>query len=298
MSAPDPAAHKARTSAEIGMVLVVLIWGANFTITKASLEYLPPLGFTALRFTLASVALLLMLRVLERGVAISKTTWLKLILIGLIGNTVYQPAFILGLANTTATNCAVIIGALPGVVALLAWVFRIEKLSVLVTSGIVLSLAGVFLVVGAKGISLGGETTLGDLLTVGAVFCWAAYTLGLRRIDPNLTPLRVTTITTAAGTPGLIVLGAQDVAHLDWASVPAAAYGALVYAALFSLVAAYFLYNTGVQRLGASRASVFSCFIPLVGVAVAWAFLGERPVPLQALGAAFVITGVWLTRMR
>lgn len=115
--------------AEIGMVLVVLIWGANFTITKASFDSIPPLAFTAIRFAVATIALLLLLRFLEPRRRISKRTWVKLILIGVIGNSIYQPAFILGLANTTATNCAVIIGALPGVVALLAWVFRIERLT-------------------------------------------------------------------------------------------------------------------------------------------------------------------------
>ena len=280
------------------MVMVVLIWGTNFSVTKAVLDSLPPLIFTALRFALASVVLLVLLRVLEPKRSISKSTWLKLIVIGIIGNTLYQPAFILGLHNTTATNSAVVIGSLPGVVALLAWLFRIEKLSPVVSVGIGLSLAGVFMVVGAGGISIGGENTLGDLLTLLAVFCWAAYTLGLRRIDPELSPLRITTITTVAGTPALIALGVGEGAALDWGSIPAASYIAVMYASLFSLVAAYFLYNTGVKRLGASRASVYSCFIPLVGVVVAWLFLDERPLPLQAVGAVVVMVGVWLTRKR
>lgn len=280
------------------MVLVVLIWGANFTVTKATFSYIPPLAFTALRFALAALVLVVLLHFLERKQAIDKSTWLKLVVIGLVGNTLYQPAFILGLANTTATNCAVIIGSLPGIVALLSWVFRVERISAVVAVGIVLSLAGVFFVVGANGLSLGGDTTLGDLLTLAAVFCWAAYTLGLKRVDPQLSPLRVTTITTVAGTPGLIALGMGESLNLDWRAVPASAYTALVYASLFSLVVAYFLYNTGVKRLGASRTSVYSCFIPLVGVLVAWAFLGEEPVPLQALGAALVVIGVWLTRRR
>ena len=182
--------------------------------------------------------------------------------------------------------------------ALLAWVFRIEKLSPPVSLGIALSLAGVFMVVSAGGLSIGGEHTKGDLLTVGAVLCWAAYTLGLRRIDPSLSPLRVTAITTVSGTPGLLIMGIPEALEVNWAGVPVSAYVAVVYASVFSLVIAYFLYNTGVKRLGASRASVYSCFIPLVGVMVAWAFLKERPLPMQAIGAAVVVIGVWLTRKR
>jgi drug/metabolite transporter (DMT)-like permease len=280
------------------MLAVVLIWGANFTITKAALPYLPPLPFTAIRFVVATLALVLLLRVLEPQTRISRSTWLKLVLIGLVGNTLYQPLFILGLANTTATNCAVIIGSLPGVVALLAWLLRLERVSALVGSGIALSLAGVFLVVGVNGISLGGSTTKGDLLTLAAVFCWAAYTLGLRRVDPALSPLRVTTITTASGTPGLILIGMSGLMNLNVETIPSGAWAALLYASLFSVVAAYYFYNNGVQKLGASRASVYSCLIPMVGVIVAWAFLGEQPVPLQVVGASLVVIGVWMTRKR
>ncbi|MDQ2987031.1 MAG: DMT family transporter [Armatimonadota bacterium] len=298
MSAPDSADSRHRASAELGMIGVVLIWGTNFTITKASLAYIPPLAFTAVRFVLATLALMVLIRILEPGQKISSATFWKLTLIGLIGNTLYQPAWIVGLDHTTASNSAVIIGSLPGVVALLAWVFRIEKLSPLITFGIVLSLAGVFLVVGAHGISIGGSSTRGDLMTVGAVFCWAVYTLSLRRIDPDISPLRVTAVTTAMGTPGIVAMAVPELLATKWQAVPAAAYGGIVYAAFISLVGAYLLFNTGVKRLGASRASVFSCFIPLVGVLIAWAFLDEVPLPLQALGAAMVIGGVWLTRKR
>jgi drug/metabolite transporter (DMT)-like permease len=280
------------------MVGVVLIWGTNFSITKASIAHIPPLAFTAVRFLLATLALLLLLRIIEPDKKTPPGSFWKLAIIGLIGNTLYQPAWILGLDYTSASNSAVIIGSLPGIVALLAWAFRIERLSHLVTFGIVLSLIGVVLVVGAHGLSLGGTTTRGDLLTVGAVFCWASYTLGLRKLDPSVSPLRVTAITTAVGTPGIVAMAIPQIAETSWAGAPAFAYGGIVYAALISLVGAYFLFNTGVKTLGASRASVYSCFIPLVGVVVAWIFLGEAPLPLQAIGALLVIVGVWLTRRR
>ncbi|MBA3726406.1 MAG: DMT family transporter [Armatimonadetes bacterium] len=78
---------------------------------------------------------------------------------------------------------------------------------------------------------------------------------------------------------------------VDWASVPPLAYVGLAYASLFSLILASFLYNTGVARVGPSRATVYSCLIPLVGLAIAWMFLGEVPLPLQMLGAVLVVGG-------
>ena len=280
------------------MLGVVLIWGTNFTIVKASVQHIPPLAFTAVRFLLATGVLLVLVRILEPDAEIPKKDLWRLVGIGLVGNTLYQPAWVVGLDHTTASNSAVIIGALPGIVALLAWLLKIERVPAIVGLGIILSLLGVGMVVGAHGISLGGPTVLGDLLTVGAVFCWATYTLGLKKLSPTVSPLRVTAVTTAVGTPGIALMALPEALRTDWVHVPWLAYAGIVYAALISLVGAYFLFNTGVRTLGPSRAAVFSCLIPLVGVVVAWIFLDEVPLPLQALGACFVIFGVWLTRKR
>ncbi len=298
MHPTDTAAPRRATAAEIGLLAVVFIWGANFSITKATLEYVPPLAFTALRFGIAAVALIALLRVLEPGIKIARSTFIRLSVLGIVGNSLYQPAFILGLDNTSATNSAVIIGSLPGVVALLAWISRIEKLTRLMMIGIATGLAGVFLVVASNGVELGGSTTLGDLLMVAAVFCWALYTLGLRKVDPAVSPLRVTTVTTVMGTPVLIALGIPESLAIDWQAVPQFAYWGVVYASLISVVVAYYFWNTGVRRVGASRSSIYSCLIPLAALVMAWAFLKESPTPVQLIGAALVITGVLLTRRR
>ena len=75
MSAPDPAVTKARIAAEIGMVGVVLIWGMNFTIVKASVEHIPPMAFTAVRFLVASLALILLVKIIERDKPISSSNF-------------------------------------------------------------------------------------------------------------------------------------------------------------------------------------------------------------------------------
>lgn len=298
MHPTDTAAPRRTMVAEIGLLAVVFIWAANFSITKATLDYVPPLAFTSLRFGIASVALIVLLRVLEPGVKTARSTFIRLSVLGIVGNSLYQPAFILGLHNTSATNSAVIIGSLPGVVALLAWISRIEKLTSLMMLGIATGLAGVFLVVGSNGVELGGSTKFGDLLTVVAVFCWAMYTLGLRKVDPAVSPLRVTTVTTVMGTPVLIALGIPESLGIDWQAVPPLARWGIVYSSLISLVVAYFFWNTGVRRIGASRSSIYSCLIPLAALVMAWAFLKESPRSVQLIGAALVVTGVLLTRKR
>jgi drug/metabolite transporter (DMT)-like permease len=292
-----PPADRSQIAAEMGMLGVVLIWGANFSITKVSIGQIPPLAFTALRFLIATAALFILVRLFEPGTRTPKSSIKKLAVVGFIGNTVYQPCFILGLANTSATNSAVIIGALPGVVAFLAWALGIERVTRQAAIGIGIAMLGVLLVVGG-GFELERKNILGDLLTVGAVFCWAGYTLGLRRSSEGISPLKVTAITTATGTPGLILIGLPQLLQMNWNGVPASAFGGLAYAALVSLPFAYFLYNRGVSVLGPSKASAFSSLIPIAGMALAWTIVHDTPKPSQIAGAALVVAGVWLTRAR
>ena len=278
------------------MVLVCFLWGANFSITKIGLLDIPPLGFTALRFLAASVLLWLVVRVKEGPLKVPPGSLGKLIWLGVVGNTVYQLGFILGLDHTSATHSALILSTVPTVVAIMAGLLRLEPVTARVGWGIAVATLGVVLVVALRGSGLAAGSLSGDLLTGGAVLCWSAYTLGLRTLPAGISPLRITAITMLTGTPGLVLAGLPDLFHLRWGAVGPAAWGALAYAAIGSLVIAYVLWNSSVRVVGSSRTAVYMCLTPIIAVAIAWVLLGEVPAPIQGVGAVLVIAGVWMSR--
>ena len=278
------------------MLLVVLIWGINFTVTKGAFARFPPLAFTGVRFALASLLLVPIVRHLEGAEPLPRGVLARLIVLGLVGNTLYQLAFILGLDRTTASNSALILSSMPSIVALLAVTLGFEPLRPKVLGGVLVATLGVVLVVAARGTGFGEATMAGDLLTLGAVICWAGYTLGLRVLPPDVSPLRVTMVTTLAGMPGLVLAGVPEMLAMDWSAVGWQGWAALAYATLFSLLLAYLIWNRNVKVVGPSRTVIYMCLTPLIAVASAAAFLGERPQPLQGVGAALIIGGVLLTR--
>lgn len=284
------------TAQDAGMLLVCLIWGLNFSVTKFAIEQIPPLPFTALRFVAASVLLWVVLRLVEGPAPLPPKGLKTLIMLGMVGNTCYQLAFTLGLARTTATNSALILSTVPTVVALLAGALGLERITPRMWLGITLGTLGVVLVIATRGVGFDAKTIPGDLLTILAVLCWAGYTVGLRRVPPGISPLRVTTITTMAGTPGLLLAGIPGVLRLEWQSVDLKAWLALGYSAVLSLVVAYLLWNRSVKAVGGTRTAIYMCITPLVAVGGAWFLLGERPHPLQGLGAILIVAGVLLTR--
>jgi drug/metabolite transporter (DMT)-like permease len=278
------------------MLVVCLIWGVNFSVTKIAIRQMPALPFTAIRFAAASLLLWIALRALEGPAALSWAALRRLVVLGIVGNTLYQLAFVVGLEHTTATNSSLIIATVPTVVAVIAGVLGLERITRRMWSGIALGTVGVVLVIATSGVEFSAATLHGDLLTVAGVFCWAGYTVGLRNLPPGLTPLRVTTLTTIAGMPGLVLAGLPGLTRMEWGAVPGTAWAAMGYATLFSLVVAYILWNRSVQLVGGTRTAIYMCVTPLVAVAAAWVMLGEHARLLQGVGAVLIIAGVLLTR--
>jgi drug/metabolite transporter (DMT)-like permease len=279
------------------MLLVCLIWGLNFSVTKLALAQIPPLPFTAVRFIISGLLLWLILRLAERRAAPSREGLKTLVVLGVVGNTCYQLTFTLGLDRTAASNSALILSTVPTVVAVFAGLLGLERITRRMWWGIGLGTLGVVLVIATRGVGFEMSTLVGDLLTVLAVLFWAAYTVGLRRVPSGVSPLRVTTITTMAGTPGLVLAGLPGMVRLDWGAVKLEAWAGLAYAAVLSLVVAYLIWNRSVKAVGGTRTAIYMCVTPLFAVVGAWILLGERPHPLQGVGAVLIVAGVLLTRV-
>lgn len=280
------------------MVLVSVIWGINFSVSKFALGAFPVFAFTGLRFLGATGLLWGVLRATEGPATVPRRQLLRLFGLGVLGNTLYQMGFMTGLSLTTATNSSVLIAFIPVLVAVLGGILGIESPTPAARWALAAGTLGVLLVVlaGNGGVHFGGPGTRGDLLTLGSVVCWALFTLGVRQAGEGLTPLRVTTLTTAAGMPGLLLLGLPDLLTMDWFAIPLLAWGALLYASVVSIVVAYLLWNHSVRALGTNRTSLYACVTPVFAAAAAAVLLGENLRPLQVAGGVLVVASVLLSR--
>ncbi len=278
------------------MLLVVVIWGANFSIVKAVLNEMPPLAFTAVRFVIGSVLLLAIVRLREAEVRLPRGSLWRLVWLGVVGNTLYQTCFILGLARTSAANSALLLATMPIMVALFSALLGLERLTRNVVGGIVVAFSGITLVMVSRGVTLSWQTLGGDVLILAAVFCWSVYTLGLRTLGDGFSSLHLTALTMLTGTPGLVLVGWPELLRIDWKDVSLVVWGALAYSSVFALVIAYLLWNNSVRAVGGSRTAVYTCITPIIAALIAWPLLGEQPTLLQAGGAALIIIGVLLAR--
>jgi drug/metabolite transporter (DMT)-like permease len=289
---------RAWTSTDLVMLSVVLIWGINFSVIKLSLRSLSPLAFNSLRFTLATIILLTILRLRGETFRLTRRDLLPVIFLGLVGHTLYQLLFINGLAHTTAANSALLMATAPIFVAIYGQVLRIERASIWTWAGIILSFIGIVLLIGGSGASLrlGAETIVGDLMVLAAAMLWAAYTTGSKPLLARYSPLKLTALTMVAGTIPLVVVSIPPLRSQDWGAVTAGAWMGWLYSSLFAVVVAYLGWYTSVARVGTTRTAIYSNLTPVVAIVVAWVALGDQLSLLQLLGAAIVLAGLVLTR--
>lgn len=279
------------------LLLLTLIWGVNFAVIKAALSELHPFAFNALRFPLASLVLYLLLR--RRGALVLPRAEdrLRIVGLGILGNIVYQPLFILGLDLTTAGNASLLLATTPVWTLLLSSGLRHEEPSRRVWMGIAGTVAGMILVVGGGGgLHLARTGLVGDLLMVGAAVTWSLYTVGARDLVHRYGSLAVTSWTLWVGSSGLVLLGLPWLRRTDLGGVSPAAWAGVAYAGVFAISVAYAIWYRGVHRLGNARTAAYSNLVPVVALVAAWVWLGEVPGLVQIGGACVILGGLWVAR--
>lgn len=278
---------------------MVLVWGANLTIIKVALRNFLPITFNCLRFLIASTAIALLNRDVFRD-SLSRRELLGLVVLGVLGNTIYQLLFIYGISFSHVTHVAILLGVSPIMTAALSRIFKVENVSGRVWTGILLSFAGVLLIVfggGDIGGTGNGKVLLGDALVVVGCLSWSAYTTFSRPLIDSYSSRHYTTYTLIFGALFLLPFGVPGFLSQDWHALTRWDWLGLFYSALLALVFGYSCWYYAVERLGSTRTSIYSNLNPVASLVIGLLFLDERLSLLQWAGAAVIFTGLILNRM-
>jgi drug/metabolite transporter (DMT)-like permease len=294
--AADSAAHPAFGLTDVLLFAMAVIWGVNFVVVKYATHIFNPVAFTGLRVGTAAT-FLVAFAYARGGFTLSRHDVVRLLLLGVIGNGLYQLFFVHGVARTRAGNASLIVGAAPAFIALVARARGLERVKRMTFAGIALSVIGVALVIAGSATSSNGETTLlGSVLVFLGVLCWTAYTIMLQPYTKTIDVVQLAAVTMVGGAVPLLVASMPALVATDWSSVGTGGWLALLYSSVISMGVAYFFWYRGLRVLGPTRTAVYSNLQPIVALVAAWAFLGEIPTIFQGVGAVTIIAGVFLTR--
>ncbi len=278
------------------LLLMATIWAVNFSVIKYATGVLSPLAFTGLRVSIAA-AVLLAIAFAQRRPWPPRRDIIALIMLGVIGNGIYQLLFIEGLSRTKVANAVLIVAASPAFIAIVSRLKGIEHVRRRTLEGVALSICGVALVVyGSARTDHATATLIGTLLVFIGVLCWTMFTVFIQPLAVRVDPVQLSGLTMSGGVLPLLVATPRALAATRWDTVGPAAWAALLYASVVSMVIAYLFWYRGLRVLGPTRTAVYGNFQPVIAIVVAWIFLRESPTIWQGVGTGTIMTGIYLTR--
>lgn len=279
------------------LVLMQILWSANMLVAYCSVAFIQPLIFNCLRWTIVSGALfILTYRAIQQHKKTIKAHWKALALQGFLGVSLYPPLVFYALKYTTVINASIISAANPILILLASSLFLGEKATPRRVLGITLSFFGVLWVVlkGNFHSLLHLALNKGDLLQVLAITVWAAYSILLRKAHFSLPPFVFMFVTSAFGALFLIPGLFFDLFQGNFFPITYSNLGMLFYIALGGSLLGFSFWNIGVEKIGATRASIFLNLLPVFGSILAVIFLNENLFAYHLIGGLLVCVGVFI----
>ena len=278
---------------------MILIWGSNFSIVKVALRDFPEIPFNAMRMVVATIVYLAMLRLTrddERPrTTITRGDWIQLLLLGIVGTFLYQFCFVGSVRRTSVANGSLIIGTSPIVISLMSALAGHERIRPLRWVGVIIAMLGLYFVVG-HGANFSGQSLRGDLLMMAGVLCWATYSVASQPILRRHSPLVVIALTFSMGGTLYFLFMTPILLQFDWRSVSGFSWFLMISSAVLALNLSYWIWYTGLKKLGGSRTSMYSYLTPVVAMLVAAIWLGEPISGNQIAGASAIFAGLLITR--
>ena len=275
----------------VGLILAAASWGVGTVVSKSALAEIPPLTLLPIQLSASVAALLLLMR--RQGVPLRGDGPALLGRLGLLNPGLAYALSLLGLVTITASLSVLLWALEPLLIVVLAAWFLGERITRTFVVLSLIAVAGMIVIVYDPA---AGGAPLGVVLTIAGIACCAAYTVITRRWIPATA--ETSQVVLIQQVYGLVLASGLAVA-VGWAggqvlpsSITPMGLASAVGSGVLYYAGAYWLYLGALRNVPASVAAVSFYLIPIVGVAAAAIFLGERMDTRQWIGAVVVMLAV------
>ena len=287
------------TKAYIMLVCATLFWAGNFMIGKfAFLADIPPMSLVFLRWSLVWLILIpfTFREIIKfKDVIISNLPlilFLALTSVGLFNSFTY-----LALVHTQVINASLFNTAIPAMIILLCFIFKIEKTNKFQIFGLILSVLGILTIIVKfdLDILLSLDFNKGDLIMVGGVITWGIYSAFLKKKNFVLPLLTLVHVLCTFGLLFILPQFLYEYAQGQFIKFDLNLLYILIFLALFPSIGSYYCWAGAVSIIGANRAGIFLSLIPLFSTIMAITFYEEQFQLFHLIGAVLIIIGLFLS---
>ena len=281
------------------LVCATLFWSGNFMVGKfAFLENIPPLSLVFYRWLL--VWLILLPFTFKEILKHKDTILNNLTLLFFLGFTsvgLFNSFTYLSLIHTQVINSTLFNTAIPAVIILLCFLFKIEKTNKFQILGLIISVLGILTIITKLDIEifLSLNFNKGDIIMIGGVITWGIYSTLLKKKKFTLPLL---TLVHVICTFGLICIFPQffyEFSQGQFIEFNTNLFYILIFLALFPSIGSYYCWAGAVSIIGANRAGIFLSLIPLFSTIMAITLFNEKFQFFHLIGSLLIILGLYLS---
>ncbi|RKD28576.1 DMT family transporter [Lacrimispora algidixylanolytica] len=272
----------------VGLIITTIIWGSAFVVMKNSVDIISPTYLLAIRFTIASIALV---AVFFRRI---KMVTQREILSGSLLGIFLFVSYLLqtyGLKYTTASKNAFITTLYVILVPFLHWFFNRKRPTANNIGAAVIAVFGLGL------ISLEGDLSIniGDLLTLFCGLFFAFHIVFVDRYTEHYDPVRLTVIQMVVAAILSWFLAPILEGTQDFTVIKGSIFIGLIYLGIFSTMICFLLQNVGQKHLSPNTSSIILSFEAVFGLGFSVVFLGEVVTPKLLVGCILMFASVILS---
>ncbi len=276
---------------------LTMLWGLNYTAVKVSNTGFAPIFNAFLRSSIASALGIAYCLSIKQPLFHRDIRFFHGCMVGLLFGVEFVCIY-LGLLYTDSARAGIMINCSPFVVAIGAYLFLKEKLSITKVTGLVLAFIGLYSVFQGKPRTWNPSMLFGDVLELAAAFLWGATTVYIKKyLAERVHPIHTFLYQLVFSIPVIFIC--LIFLEPKWIlNVSASAVIALLYASVVIAFASYLVWFKLIHTYPVSELAVFTFLTPVFGVVCGVIFLGEQVTTGLILGLLLVSGGIYLTNYR
>src|SRR5215831_12170164 len=288
-----------RRASTVDLMLLgtVLLWALNVTVTRYVVTHeLKPLAYGTIRYFAATALFWCFTWQRERSFRIRFADW-KLVVLAATLIFVNQVCFVVSVHETNASTVALMLGATPVIIGVITSLLGMESLAASFWLGAALAFVGVGLVALGGGGGVSGNLG-GDFVAICAAVTWAGYSVAIAPLMRRYSPFRISALVLALGWVPLALVSIPQLSEQQWDGFGWSVWLALGFAIVGPLFLTNILWFTAIDRVGPSRATLFTNLQPFFSVLFALVQLSESLNRWEIVGALAIAAGIVLERLR
>jgi drug/metabolite transporter (DMT)-like permease len=277
-------------------VLSMLFWGLSFVWFKIVVKWYDPITIIFLRLIISGLLMIIFMLLTRSWQTIKRKHLKYFLLLSFFQPFCYFLGESFGLTMVSSTIASVIIATIPLFSPIAAYFMVREKVTIHIVAGIVVSFAGILLMLFNPDFSLNASPK-GVLLLFIAVFAAVAYSVIIRKISHEYNPVTIITHQNLIGAVYFLPLFLIfDFNHFITVKPTWELISAMLQLAVFASTLAYVFYIMAIKGMGMIKANVFTNLIPVFTGIFSFLILGETFTAFKIAGMILVMFGVLVSQ--